>query len=143
MKTKKIQKFIEKFAELYISFQEKQFKLIKKLSDSEILQLIIECRKQALGGDPQTCFGFRVDLWDTYAANLEKELWLRESLKQAKIFDIDSYCLTCQEKCLGDDHHDVIVSKKTEYEMRIGEMSREELTKEILKLHQLVEYKHE
>ncbi len=138
MKYKLILKYIDKFSELYLSFKNKQIKIIKKLSDEELNELIIAFKKQALGGESQSCFGFRVDLWDQYAANLEQELYVRNIFKRAKESGIDCYCITCKGKCLGDSHHDIIFPPKTEYEMRIGEMSRVQLIEEILKLNESI-----
>lgn len=138
MKTKKIEKFIDKFAKLYLQFQDKQVNLIKKLSNEDLEQLAAAFDKCALGGEKQTCFGFRVELWDRYANNVRKELWLRNMFKRANESGLACYCPTCDGKCLGEDHHDLIVPAKTEYEMRVGEMSRDQLTAEILKLNKLL-----
>jgi len=138
MNHKKIEEFIEKFAKLYYKFQEKQSKLIKNLSDKDLEQLSVVFEKQALGGDPQTCFGFRVELWDRYSNNIRKELWFRNMFKRAKESGLDCYCPTCDGKCLGEDYHDKIVPGKTEYEMRIGEMSRDQLTTEVLRLNKII-----
>lgn len=137
MKKKSINKFINKFAELHINYQNKQFKLIKYLSDENLEVLAKAFDKQALGGENKTCFGFRVECWDVFANNIRTELRMRNGFKLAKESGLDCYCLTCHGKCLGEDEHDKLVISLTTDEMQINEMSVTELRKELLRLRNL------
>lgn len=133
MDTKLADKFVEKFASLYIKYQDKKSRLIKNLSDEDLEFLANHFDKQALGGDPQTCFGFRVELWDINADGLRAEINMRKMFRRAKESNLNCYCPTCDGICKGEEEHDRLVPALTADEMQVGEMSRDELAKEVLK----------
>lgn len=136
MKKKKVEKFIDKFAELYLNYQNKQTKAVKNLSDEDLKFLAKEFKKCAVG-DPQTSFGFRTTFWDTNHDLLIRLLMYRECFKQAKDSNVSCYCFTCKGECRGEEEHDKIIPRKTEDEMRVGEMSRDDLIQEVLKWRKL------
>lgn len=141
MKQKTADKLLQKFARIHIQYQKEQSKIIKKLSDADLEFLANKFDKQALGGEPQRCFGFRVECWDIFANNTRSELNHRKTLRHVRELDLDCYCITCGGKCKGEEEHDKLIPSKTEYEMRLGEMSREELIVEAINLvHFLKKY---
>lgn len=147
MEKEKAYQTLQELATFSFEFEDKLIEYFKQFSDQELKEIQELCKDWANGineDKTKSCIGFRSTYYDDIARIINGDLNVRKLIRDSREFEkrtgITSYCATCQKDCDGDEspaHIEYFEKrKKTTEEMRLNEMSRADLIKEILQMQE-------
>ncbi|HEV3193838.1 MAG TPA: hypothetical protein VGY54_25205 [Polyangiaceae bacterium] len=91
---------VEKLAAEMIAYHDRLRTIVEGLTDENVVDLIVECRREAR---PTESHNFSMPEWDLIADQLESELRLRRLFRRAKEHEEKTgstyYCMRCDGDC--------------------------------------------